>query len=99
MRSKENAGRDLQQGLYTVQRVHGTLTFEWTGIQFFLERYRGWLAPLANSKHAQIIDGAETVLQSSEACLSESGEFLTEGFFFPIPGQVERLGKKVAHKV
>ncbi len=48
----------------------------------FLERYRDWLAPLANSKHARIIDGAETVLQSGEACLIESGEFLSAAVFF-----------------
>jgi hypothetical protein len=52
----------------------------------FLERYRGWLAPLANSKHLRIIDGAETVLQSGGACLIESGEFLTAAPFLPSLG-------------
>ena len=52
----------------------------------FLERYCRWVAPLANSKHAQIIEGAETVLQSGETPLIESGEFLTFQLFLPNPG-------------
>ena len=56
----------------------------------FLERYRGWVAPLANSKQAQIIDGAETVLQSGETRLIESGEFLTfQLSFCPIQVQLD----------
>jgi hypothetical protein len=42
----------------------------------FLERYRGWLTPLANSKDARIIVGAETVLQSGEFSHFESGKAL-----------------------